>query len=214
MAESGKRDAEEQTEADTAPESEDKRQKVDNEKPKADGNEAVEQKNKESGEAVLATTFPSLKASIESTDVPILALYFASAWCPDCQESAPFVSKVYATQTTNENDNKLFDLVYVSSDKDAKEMEGNADKDWGSIPFDNKEERANIKRRFGACASKEVESLGMKPEDRKSGIPTLILLEKLTGKTLTADAISDIVGGKKIQDPLAKWKSLLSASSA
>jgi nucleoredoxin len=156
----------------------------------------------------LAALFPSLKSSIESSDVvPILALYFSSAWCPDCQESAPFVSKVFKSQ---KEDSKLFDLIYVSSDKDPKQMEANVDDGWGAVPFKNEDERANIKRHFGACASKEVEPLGMKPEDRKSGIPTLILLDKKTGKTLLPDAVPDIMGETKVEDPLEKWKSLLS----
>ena len=156
----------------------------------------------------LAAAFPSLKGPLEMTNVPILALYFASAWCPDCQQSAPFGTKVYDSQPRD--DAKLFDLMYISSDRDAKEMEGNVPSGWGFVPFENEEERSNLKRHFGACASKEVAELGMKPEERKSGIPTLLLIEKRSEKILSSDAVSDIMGSTKVDDPLAKWKSQLS----
>lgn len=163
----------------------------------------------------LATTFPSLKASLEMTNVPILALYFASSWCPDCQQSAPFVTKIYNSQQEQEGDSKkLFDLMYVSSDRTKSEMEENLSStpNWLYVPFDNEEERSDLKRHFGACASKEVSMLGMKPEDRKSGIPTLLLIEKKTEQILTSDGISDIMGNTKVDDPLTKWSSQLSSS--
>lgn len=154
----------------------------------------------------LASKFPSLKPILESQDSPILALYFASAWCDDCQASTPFVQEVVSKQ------NGILDLVYVSSDMDGQEMAGNlASSDWKSIPFQQQEERSNLKRHFGACASKETEGLGMKTEDRKSGIPTLLLLEKSTGNVLTRDAVSDIMGDTKVEDPYSKWKSMLSS---
>jgi thiol-disulfide isomerase/thioredoxin len=154
----------------------------------------------------LASKFPSLKPILESQDSPILALYFASAWCDDCQASTPFVQEVVSKH------NGILDLVYVSSDMDGQEMAGNlASSDWKSIPFQQQEERSNLKRHFGACASKETEGLGMKTEDRKSGIPTLLLLEKSTGNVLTRDAVSDIMGDTKVEDPYSKWKSMLSS---
>jgi nucleoredoxin len=211
--ETGKRETTENGAA-KADESETKKQKLEEEsKPEENGTDKTpaDKKTEENGDdkVDLATAFPSLKASLLSADTPILALYFASAWCSDCQESAPHVTKIFDSQ---KDDDKIFDLIYVSSDKDAKEMQGNVNKEWGSVPFENEEERSNLKRHFGACASKEVEGLGIKPEDKKSGIPTLLLLEKKTGKMLTQDAISDIMGDKKLEDPLATWKSLLFAS--
>ncbi len=89
-------------------------------------------------------------------------------------------------------------------------MAGNLASDWKSIPFKQEEEQSNLKRHFGACASKETEGLGMKTEDRKSGIPTLLLLEKITGNVLTRDAVSDVMGDTKVEDLYTKWKSMLS----
>jgi thiol-disulfide isomerase/thioredoxin len=156
--------------------------------------------------AQLATKFPSLKDSLQSKDSPIMALYFASAWCPDVQAVAPFVKAVVSSQT---QDDKVVDLIYVSSDKDAAEMAGNVDDKWQTIPFENEEERSNLKRHFGACAQKELEGLNISSEDRKHGIPTLILVNKEDGKVLTTDAVDDISGDNKLDEPLKKWKSLL-----
>jgi thiol-disulfide isomerase/thioredoxin len=209
MTESEKRAASEES-VEASQESEPKKQKTEETATKEiASDEDITEENGTPNEDTtnLAAMFPSLKTSLESTDCPILALYFSSEWCSDCQESAPVVSKVFKSQ---KEDSKLFDLIYVSSDKDAKQMEENVDEGWGAIPFENEDERSNIKRHYGACASKEVEPLGMKPEDRKSGIPTLILLDKKTGNTLLADAVPDIMGETKVDDPLEKWKSMLS----
>jgi hypothetical protein len=104
----------------------------------------------------------------------------------------------------------VFDLIYVSSDISGEQLMGNLPSaDWGFVPFDSVEERSSLKRHFGACAAKEVSELGMTPEDRMSGIPTLILIEKETGKVLTRDAVDDILGAGGSEAVLQKWKELL-----
>lgn len=121
--------------------------------------------------------------------------------------SKPYVSTVFKSQTSG--DGKLFDLVYVSSDKDSGQMKGEMEEGWDAVPFEEVEGRANIKKHFGVCAYKEMAGLGMTSDQRKGGIPTVILLEKETSKVISSDAIPDIMGDKKVDDPLALWKSLL-----
>ena len=204
----GKRETAEDTAESQVGEGSTKKQKVD------DANVTGDEEKKVEGKAALdaeqlGSKFASLKDCLADTKTPILALYFASSWCPDCQESTPFVTKVTSSQEPG--DDKLFDLIYVSSDKTSEDMAGVVVEGWGSIPFDKEEERSNLKRHFGACAAKEMEELGMTKEERKSGIPTLILIEKVSGKVLTTDAVSDLVGDKKVEDPLATWKGLLAS---
>jgi thiol-disulfide isomerase/thioredoxin len=159
-------------------------------------------------EKEFALLFPSLKDPLESP-APILGLYFASSWCPDCTAVTPKLHEVFCSSANDEN-NKVFDLIYVSSDYADEQLMGNLPSaGWGFVPFDNVEERSNLKRHFGACAAKEVADLGITPEDRKSGIPTLILLEKQTGKVLTRDAVDDIVGDDGSEAVLQKWKEML-----
>ena len=137
-------------------------------------------------------------------------MYFASSWCPDCVASKPYVSAVFKDQADGE---KLFDLVYVSSDNDSDQMKREMEVGWDAVAFEEVEERSNLKKYFGVCAHKEMGELGITSEQRKGGIPTLILLEKRTCKVLSADAIPDVMGDKKIDDPLGLWKSLLPKAS-
>ena len=154
----------------------------------------------------LKTKFPSLASSLASTSPPILALYFASSWCPDCTGVTP----VLHTFFLQERANKLFDLVYISSDNTEEQLKNNVPSaSWGVVPFENVDERSNLKRHFGACAAKEVSVLEMSPEDRKSGIPTLILLEKATGKLLTRDGVDDMMADPIGAAAVQKWKEML-----
>ena len=138
------------------------------------------------------------------------ALYFASSWCPDCVASKPFVSAIFKTQAKGE---KLFDLVYISSDNSSDQMRSEIEPNWDAVPFENVGERSDLKKYFGVCAYKEMGELGITSEQRKGGIPTLILLEKKTCRVISGDAIPDIMGDKKVDDPLSLWKSLLSENS-
>jgi hypothetical protein len=52
----------------------------------------------------------------------------------------------------------------------------------------------------------------MKPGDRKSGLPTLVVLDCKTGNVLTRDGVDDIMGDDDSHDPkeaLNKWISML-----
>lgn len=140
-------------------------------------------------------------------------MYFASSWCPDCVASKPYVSSIFKKQLEQQKDRKLFDLVYVSSDNDSNEMEGEMEDGWNSISFTKIKERSDLKIYFGICAGKEMENLGITNEQRKGGIPTLVLIQKENLKVLSSDAIPDIMGDEKMDDPLTHWKSLLQSQS-
>ena len=172
--------------------------------------------------------------------VPLLVLYFAASWCDDCQHSHDQVRDVFQSQFIN-NDNKttttngdqdqqqqLFDLVYVSSDTSEEELQSNLEDGWIHVPFDNVEQRSNIKRHFGVCAKKEMEDLGITPENRNDGIPTLVVIDKQRDTVLTTKGMDDILvdgnddngndndngtDAKTKKDPLAKWRQLLSESN-
>ena len=199
--------------ADAAPEG--KKQKVNASSAETGGSRNEETKDDDGDVALdaqqLAKKFPSLKECLEKTDVPILALLFAATWCDDCQVAFPAFQEIVSSQ--NEKEEKVFDLMYVASDKSAEEMATILadNSDWKSIPFQNEDERSGLKRHFGVCAKKEMETLGMSTEDRKSGIPVMLLLEKSSGKILLADAMPDIIGDTKLENPVSKWKAMVSA---
>jgi len=140
----------------------------------------------------------------------MLALFFAASWCPGCTDVTPVVDRLLQ----DHGNDSSFELMYVSSDNTNEQLEAYVPSDkWGIIPFEDEEARSNLKRHFGACASKETESLGMSSEDRKSGLPTLILLEKASGKILTRNGVDDITAqnGSNGAAVVQKWKDMMSS---
>mmetsp|Transcript_15316 Transcript_15316/g.20193 ORF Transcript_15316/g.20193 Transcript_15316/m.20193 type:complete len:157 (-) Transcript_15316:430-900(-) len=153
--------------------------------------------------AALASKFPSLSGPLSSS-APLLGLYFAASWCPDCTEVTPAVHKIYESQ--GESNKKVLDLVYVASDSTADQMKNYVPSQWDVIPFDQVEERSNLKRHFGACAGKETQALGV---DRKYGIPTLIILDSSTGRVITTSGVEDVTGPDGGSQLLNRWKAML-----
>jgi nucleoredoxin len=147
----------------------------------------------------LSERFPSLPLQ---SGAPLLGLYFAASWCPDCTAFTPAID-VFAF--ANKKD---LQIVYISSDTSEAEMKEYVPSSFSVVPFDCEEERADLKRHFGACAAKERGPLGMKPEERKFGIPTLIILEKATGIVATSGGIDDIMGSNG-ESVVGKWRSML-----
>mmetsp|Transcript_13891 Transcript_13891/g.11861 ORF Transcript_13891/g.11861 Transcript_13891/m.11861 type:complete len:88 (-) Transcript_13891:120-383(-) len=64
--------------------------------------------------------------------------------------------------------------------------------DWLRVPFNDKRTRAMLKKEYGVCAKKEMEDLGMSDSQRKSGIPTLVVLSKNRRTVKVFDAGTDI----------------------
>ena len=123
------------------------------------------------------------------------------------------MNELFVNGQPQEDNKKVFELVYVSSDQNEEQMKKYIPSPkWGFVPFDNTEERAELKRHFGACGARETSELGMKPGDRKSGLPTLVVLDCKTGNVLTRDGVDDIMGDDDSHDPkdaLNKWISML-----
>lgn len=147
----------------------------------------------------LSSRFPSLP--LENPSAPFLGLYFSAAWCPDCVAATPAVGDFCAANTSDVK------VMYVASESSEEEMKAFCPSSMGVVPFDNQEERADLKRHFGACAAKEREPLGMTPEERKHGIPTLVILDTATGKIVTADGVNDIEKSNG-DSVVEKWKAM------
>jgi nucleoredoxin len=148
--------------------------------------------------AVLASRFPSIPL-----DKPIVGLYFAASWCPDCTEVTSIVAHVLGKTAEDWN------VVYIASDNTQEQLDSFAPASFAKVPFENWDERSNLKRHFGVCAAKEVESLGMTPDERKSGIPTLIVLESSTGKIVTMDGVQNVMDSN--ESAVENWKKSLSS---
>lgn len=134
--------------------------------------------------------FPSLTGCLSSSKMT--CLYFASSWCPDCTPITPLLKKAYEEQSEGS-----FQVVYVSSDNSEEEMMrsfNDTHGSWNFIPYDS-DDRNGLKKHFGACAGKEVKDLGMSTEERKYGIPTLIIMDSKSHEVISYEGVDFLVQG-------------------
>lgn len=103
----------------------------------------------------------------------IVALYFSAEWCPPCRQFTPKLAAAY--EMANE-DTKIFEVIFISSDDDAAaqaDYMSKAHGDWLRIPFGSPL-RNQLKQRYGCFAGKEQP---LWPEvSRRSGIPSLVVV--------------------------------------
>jgi Thioredoxin-like len=160
--------------------------------------------------ASIQAMMPSMAMSHSSA--PIIGLLFAASWCPDCWQVVPKVGKVAEYAQSDDQPNCLVDIVYVSSDASEADILKFKSASLKHIPFEARQERADLKRTFQTCAAKEMHDLGM-TATRLHGIPTLILLETATGRTLTVNGVDDVMqrNTDSFEQVLKKWKDLLNA---
>jgi len=149
----------------------------------------------------LGSKFPSLakyfavgNADVDgnTTSIDVVALYFAAGWCPDCsKEVTPAIGKISEAAVADDIKCKI---VWIGSDNSEQEIVDSIPNNStiDHVPFDNVEERANMKRHFGVCASKEREQLGMSTEQRKHGLPTLIVIDARTQRILTENGVDTL----------------------
>jgi hypothetical protein len=142
---------------------------------------------------------------LPGTTQPILGVLFAAAWCPDCTDVVPAIGKLLATIP----DQSVIEIYYVSSDTNESELHHFVPKSIRVIPFGGHgaQQRADLKRHFQVCAQKEMNDLGISV--RKSGIPTLLLIETTTGRILTEQGVEDVMHAKCAESVLRKWAGLL-----
>jgi len=97
-----------------------------------------------------------------------VGIYFSAHWCGPCRKFTPEFIKTYNTLV---KDNKPFEVIFVSSDRDAdafKEYYGSMP--WMAVPYEDKERRESLSAYY------EVE-----------GIPTLVIVDFDTGKIIQKD---------------------------
>lgn len=87
-----------------------------------------------------------------------MLLYFSAQWCPPCRAFTPDLVKYYNDKRTSNN----FDLVFVSSDRSARDMTGYMKSyrmPWGALPF-NRIKSSGLGNKYGG-----------------RGIPNLVILD-------------------------------------
>lgn len=158
--------------------------------------------------------FPSVAPLLSSSQ--LLGVYFASSWCPDCTPVTPRLSLLHAETTTTtfkdesaesaNTEKSLLNVVYVSSDTNANQMERcmkGVSFSANAVPFAAVNERTELKRLFGACAGREARDLGMDASGghaKRFGIPTLIIVDCATGSIVTENGVSDVMNDATTQN--------------
>ena len=104
----------------------------------------------------------------------IVALFFSAEWCGACTAFVPTLRTLY--EDSKENDSAL-EVIYVSSDNDAAQMQNYMRKkhgSWLSVPFEDKGTRDALKKKYGCFAGRESSSFpGVK---RRAGVPSIVII--------------------------------------
>ena len=98
----------------------------------------------------------------------VIGLYFSAHWCPPCRGFTPQLGKFYDSI----KDSKNFEVVFVSSDRDASQFKEYYDEQaaWAALPFKDRATKNALSKKF-----------------KVRGIPTLVILDGKTGETITLD---------------------------
>jgi nucleoredoxin len=123
-------------------------------------------------------------ATVAISDLPkqgVIGLYFSAHWCPPCRGFTPKLAEAYNKIRKN---GKALEIIFVSSDKDEKTFaDYHAEMPWLALPFEKRDLKAQLSKKY-----------------KVQGIPSLVLLDAATGKTITTngrEAISSDTEGAK-----------------
>ena len=134
----------------------------------------------------------SSASALGSADICLL--YFSASWCPPCRSFTPILKGFYEK---NGKKNGIR-VVFVSSDSDLQSFEEYYKKmPWLSLSTDA--DSASIKQKLAQMF-------------QIRGIPSLIAIDAKSGKYITKDARSDVMGAggddAKQKEVIQKWKSI------
>merc|ERR1711939_646031 len=98
----------------------------------------------------------------------VIGLYFSAHWCPPCRGFTPQLGKFYDSI----KDTKNFEIIFVSSDRDASQFKEYYDEQdaWAALPFKDRATKNALSKKY-----------------KVRGIPTLVILDGKTGETITLD---------------------------
>ena len=111
--------------------------------------------------------------SLSSFKDKILGIYFSAHWCPPCRGFTPKLAEKYNELIA---ENKQFDVIFASSDRDSNSAaEYFEEMPWKMLKFNDRDTKAFLSELY------EVK-----------GIPTLVLVDLTTGKSISTDGRSDL----------------------
>ena len=171
--------------------------------------------DKSENQAAAPLIHPSINEMLPSIEFgassppQMIGLLFAAKWCPDCTNVVPAIGKVIDAVANGEEDRDWFKVIYISSDTDEMSIQQFKPSSMLHIPHSAVEERTRIKQRYSTCAAKEMSALQIPL--RKNGIPTLLLLNAMTGTILSENGVDDVMDPATTDlHVINQWKKLLS----
>lgn len=123
--------------------------------------------------------------STDELDGKIIGVYFSAHWCGPCRRFTPELVKFY---NELQEDEKPFEIVFVSSDRDKSAMYSymkENDMPWLALPFE-KEKKAELSSKY-----------------QVRGIPTLVILNS-KGELITKNGRGDVSRGTAAFDAWEK----------
>ena len=132
-------------------------------------------------------------ATIDKLDgIKFVGLFFSADWCPPCKHMLQPLKNFYTDVNLQE---RTFEIILVSSDRTQEEWKRHhATMPWMTLPFEDP--RANMLR-------EKFEILG---------VPALIILDAVTGFTVTEKARKDLK--KDVKEVYESWDKLLDLKKA
>jgi nucleoredoxin len=130
----------------------------------------------------LGSKFVSNSGEVDNSSLKsakIIAIYFSAHWCPPCRGFTPSLAKFYNEVNKDE---KIFEIIFVTSDKDEKSFQGYlSEMPWIAIPFGDSKIK-DAKTAFNV-----------------SGIPYLVIL-KNDGAIISTNGRGDVT--KELNNPM------------
>lgn len=117
---------------------------------------------------------------LEAIKGKVLGIYFSAHWCPPCRGFTPKLAETYKKLKA---ENKNFEIIFASSDRDQKSFEEYyGEQPWLALPFEDRDRKAALSKHFDV-----------------SGIPSFIILDENL-KVITDDGRSAVSGDPEGKD--------------
>mmetsp|Transcript_24994 Transcript_24994/g.44302 ORF Transcript_24994/g.44302 Transcript_24994/m.44302 type:complete len:431 (-) Transcript_24994:139-1431(-) len=110
-------------------------------------------------------TKDGLVDTVSSLDGKYVMLYFSAHWCPPCKMFTPKLCEAYKTLKASSVADK-FELLFVSSDRDEESFqEYYGSMPFWAIPFEEREAKGKISKKYGIRGIPSLLILGPVPND-------------------------------------------------
>ena len=133
----------------------------------------------------------------------VIAVYFSAKWCPPCRQFTPLLRALYERHidgsASGGSDTGLeLDVIFASADRTRSEFDAYCAQmpaGWFALPYEERELKEDLEERYGV-----------------NGLPTLLLLDRRTGRSLPLlETTVDV--GRKNNNSVAEVKKVMADSA-